>query len=231
MRSFFRFIKNLLLLSLLAFGVWSYQNNPDIHTATNDSVAVLKQKIGQFITTGNLQLPQAGDTHTQSPNKTQSSSSESVTKTSNRRWPNATAKVYLNIQNNPVLRSASIDAMNAWNRTGAFNFVQTDNKSAAQIIIGVVDDSDTSAAGETSTTYNPVTGHLLRAKVNLNRYYLQNRWYGYSQNRIINTAEHELGHAIGLDHNNGVSVMYPKGSVYTIQSGDIKAVQKLYKEK
>lgn len=112
MRSFFRFIKNLLLLALLAFGVWSYQNNPDIHTATNDSVAVLKQKIGQFITTGNLQLPQTSDTHTQNPNKTQSSSSETVTKTSNRRWPSATAKVYLNIQNNPVLRSASIDAMN-----------------------------------------------------------------------------------------------------------------------
>ena len=45
------------------------------------------------------------------------------------------------------------------------------------------------------------------------------------------TCAHELGHAIGLDHNNGVSVMYPKGSVYTIQPGDIKAVQKLYKEK
>ncbi len=83
-------------------------------------------------------------------------------------------------------------------------------KKDAQIVINTVDNSDTNAAGETATTYNPATGHLLKATVNLNRYYLQNEWYGYSYNRIVNTAEHELGHAIGLNHTNNVSVMYQR---------------------
>ena len=121
--------------------------------------------------------------------------------------------------------------MNAWNRTGAFTFHQTNDKSSAQIVISTVDDSDTNAAGETATTYNPSTGHLLKADVHLNRYYLQNEWYGYSNNRIVNTAEHELGHAIGLNHTNSVSVMYPKGSIYTIQPQDIRNVRKIYHEK
>ncbi len=52
----------------------------------------------------------------------------------------------------------------------------------------------------------------------------------YSQNRIINTAEHELGHAIGLSHTHSVSVMYPAGSIYTIQPRDITDVKRLYHE-
>ena len=62
----------------------------------------------------------------------------------------------------------------------------------------------------------------------INTYYLTDPSYGYSQERIVNTAEHELGHAIGLDHTNAVSVMQPAGSFYTIQPDDVQAVQKLY---
>ena len=46
----------------------------------------------------------------------------------------------------------------------------------------------------------------------------------------MNTAEHELGHAIGLDHNGGESVMQPAGSFYSIQDSDVEAVRQLYKE-
>lgn len=226
MKSFFRFIRNVLFLAIIAFGVWIYNTDANIRIATNDSIATIGQRINQIFTTGNFNPPKLGD----STNTKRSSSENEESDTDSHTWTKPEANVYVNIKNNPQLRSATIDAMNAWNRTGVFTFHEINEKSRAQITVSVSDDSSTSAAGVTSTTYNPVTGHMLKAHVHLNRYYLQNRWYGYSDSRIVNTAEHELGHAIGLNHNNGVSVMYPKGSIYTIQPRDIKAVKKLYKE-
>ena len=41
--------------------------------------------------------------------------------------------------------------------------------------------------------------------------------------------EHELGHAIGLQHTNIASVMYPAGSYYSFQEQDINAARDLYK--
>lgn len=228
MRPFFRFIRNIFLLALLAFGVWTYKNNPNFQIATNDSLATLSYRINQLLTTGTATAPKNGV----NPNtKTDTDKTENDNSSETRVWSEPEANVYVDIKNNLQLRSAAIDAMNAWNRTGAFAFHQTNDKSRAQIVISTVDDSDTNAAGETATTYNPSTGHLLKADVHLNRYYLQNEWYGYSNNRIVNTAEHELGHAIGLNHTNSVSVMYPKGSIYTIQPQDIRNVRKIYHEK
>lgn len=216
------------MLALLAFGVWTYKNNPDFQIATNDSLVTLSYRINQLLTTGTATAPKNG---INSNTKTNTDKTENDNSSETRVWSKPEANVYVDIKNDLQLRSAAIDAMNAWNRTGAFTFCQTDDKSRAQIVISTVDDSDTNAAGETATTYNPSTGHLLKADVHLNRYYLQNEWYGYSNNRIVNTAEHELGHAIGLNHTNSVSVMYPKGSIYTIQPQDIQNVRKIYHEK
>ena len=229
MKSFFRFLRNLLFLLVLVFGIWTYKNDANVRTATNDSLAALSTRINQIFTNGNINLPKFNNSAINSTNK-QSSTEEKTNSSNSGSWAKPEARVYINIKNNPQLRSATVDAINAWNRTGAFTFHETTDKANAQITVSVIDDSSTSAAGVTSTTYNPVTGHLLKAKVHLNRYYLQNNWYGYSNSRIINTAEHELGHAIGLNHNNGVSVMYPKGSIYTIQPRDITAVKKIYHE-
>lgn len=228
MRPFFRFIRNIFLLALLAFDVWTYKNNPNFQIATNDSLATLSYRINQLLTSGTATAPKNGV----NPNtKTDTDKTENDNSSETRVWSEPEANVYVDIKNNLQLRSAAIDAMNAWNRTGAFTFHQINDKSRAQIVISTVDDSDTNAAGETATTYNPSTGHLLKADVHLNRYYLQNEWYGYSNNRIVNTAEHELGHAIGLNHTNSASVMYPKGSIYTIQPQDIRNVRKIYHEK
>lgn len=225
MRTFFRFCRNVFLLALLAFGVWTCKNDPNIQIATQDSLSTLNYRIQQLLQTGTVTSnKQKLQIKTDTDKTANDSTSDS------RVWSKPEASVYVDIHDNMQLRFAAIDAMNAWNRTGAFTFKQVNSKKGAQIVVSVVDDSGTDAAGETATTYNPATGHLLKADVHLNHYYLQNEWYGYSNNRIVNTAEHELGHAIGLNHTNSVSVMYPKGSIYTIQPQDIKNLRKIYHE-
>lgn len=232
MRSFFRFMRNLLLIALIAFGVHYYQQNPQVRQATNDSITTLGQRINQLFTTGKLTAPRLGDSGVNTSRSQQRTSLAKETGHNHEKtWSKPQANVYVKMSHDLVLRSASIDAINAWNRTGAFTFHLVNKPQRAQVVMSVVDDSSTAAAGETATTYNPANGRLLKANVTLNKFYLQNGWYGYDNNRIVNTAEHELGHAIGLNHTNGVSVMYPKGSLYTIQPQDIKAVKKIYHEK
>lgn len=234
MRGFLYFLRNLILLALIAFGIWSYQNNPRVRLATNDSVATLRQRVNQLLTTGNFNAPNLRESQPTSNAVNQNKETKSLvgqTKAGEHTWPHAHATVYLDLTQDHQLDHAAIQALNAWNHTGAFTFIQTTDKDQAKIIIKTMDDNTTRAAGQTATTYNPVNGHLIEATIELNRYYLQNSWFGYNQNRIVNTVEHELGHAIGLNHNQGVSVMYPAGSLYTIQPVDVRNVRKLYQHK
>lgn len=62
-----------------------------------------------------------------------------------------------------------------------------------------MNDGTVSAAGEAESQTNLLTKRFTNVTVRLNRYYLLNSQYGYSYERIVNTAEHELGHAIGLE--------------------------------
>lgn len=211
-----RFIRNIVILLLLTFsGLYAYQHaGPYLQRTfgTTNILPYVSYRVQQFI----------------EPKRTLQKD-ESPENTGNHTFDKPTANVYLDLSN-VTLRSASIDALNAWNNTGAFTFRITQNKNDAQIIIKAMNDASTNAAGLTNTQYNSLTGHLIKATVKLNSYYLLNQYYGYNMNRIVNTAEHELGHAIGLDHRDDVSVMYPQGSFYTIQPIDVQNVKKLYKE-
>lgn len=214
-----KFLRNIVILALIAFGLnIAYQKSGpwlEKYFGTEDPIPYLTMQVQSLIK--NKKIIQVDQESTTNDRNT-------------RRFSKPNANVYVAIKD-PTLRQAAIDAMNVWNNTGAFTFKMLNSSKNAQIIIKAMNDSSTNAAGLTSTSYNSVTGYLLKATVRLNEYYLLNPEYGYSNERIVNTAEHELGHAIGLGHNHGISVMYPQGSYYTIQPRDVEAVEKLYKEK
>ena len=143
------------------------------------------------------------------------------------RWEKASATVYIDTTNE-TLRSAYQEAINSWNQTGAFTFQIINDKEEADIIATEMNDGSVSAAGEAESKTNLLTNRFTHVTVRLNSYYLLDRRYGYSHERIVNTAAHELGHAIGLDHNEEESVMQSAGSFYSIQPADIQAVKDLY---
>lgn len=235
----FRLLKRVIVLGLLVGGGWLYFNNAQAQATANQTVWNVRDRLAKIMgreDTGpsdnaNLHL---NDTNNNPSKNDQQPTTEQQTSTqtsipSTGRWATNQATIYVNT-NNPQLDAAANSAIQAWNQTGAFTFKRVDNQSKADIVVTTMNRSDSNAAGLTKTSSNSLTRKFMHATVYLNTYYLSDPSYGYSQERIVNTAEHELGHAIGLDHTNSVSVMQPAGSFYTIQPTDVQAVQTLYSE-
>lgn len=147
--------------------------------------------------------------------------------TTGARWDQPSATIYIDTANE-TFRSAYQEAIDAWNQTGAFTFQIINDKDKADIVATEMNNGNVSAAGEAESQTNLLTKRFTHVTVRLNSYYLLDKRYGYSHERIVNTAAHELGHAIGLDHNEEESVMQSAGSFYSIQPIDIQAVKDLY---
>lgn len=143
------------------------------------------------------------------------------------RWGSNRAKVFI-ATDNPTLIAAYETAIANWNATGVFTFELVASQEEAYIIVTEYSDSLSQAAGLAETQYRSLTNQLTHVDVMLNTYYLLNPDYGYEFDRIVHTAEHELGHAIGLPHNEDISVMQSMGSHYGIQPADVQAVLELY---
>lgn len=191
---------------------------------------VAMAKINQVTTQWGLG-PSRNANATSSSNSPQQQSKQSKNKVSGQgRWPKRTATVYVNISN-PTLYQAAETAIKRWNDTGAFTFKETNDKNKADVYFHANNDPTNGSAGLTTVESNAMTGYFVHADVTINAGYLLNPDYGYGTGRIVNTAEHELGHAIGLQHTNDVSVMQPAGSMYPIQQEDIDHVNQLYNEK
>ena len=147
--------------------------------------------------------------------------------TTGARWDQPNATIYIDT-NNETFRSAYQEAIDSWNQTGAFTFQIINDKDKADIVATEMNDGNVSAAGEAESQTNLLTKRFTHVTVRLNSYYLLDSRYAYSHERIVNTAAHELGHAIGLDHNEEESVMQSAGSFYSIQPIDIQTVKDLY---
>lgn len=207
--------------------MWFYQNNHRFQRQTDNGIIYLQNAV-QEIDSKITGKPQTTPTSkvVQSHQSTINSHTDSITG----RWTSRNATIYINMDNQ-TLQEAMQEAVTAWNNTGAFHFKVVNNKSNADIIATSSNSSNDSAAGLTQMSQNTMSGYFTNGHVYLNKAYLLNSQYGYSHDRIVNTAEHELGHAIGLAHTNAQSVMQPSGSFYSIQPLDVQSVNKIYGKK
>ena len=213
-RMFWRLVWTLVVLILIALGILWYLNG-DFQGALKQaerSVKIGQQSIDQWEKTGQLPKLSQTDSHQHSEG----------------RWPQASARIYLDPQMDSRFQEAYVESIQNWNQTGAFNFELVTESSKADILATEMNDGATPVAGEAESQTNLLTKQFTSVTVRLNHYYLSNPNYGYTYDRILHTAEHELGHAIGLEHTNEVSVMQPAGSYYGIQAQDVQAVQELY---
>ena len=142
-------------------------------------------------------------------------------------WSQAQATIYIDTQD-PTFIQAYQEAISNWNASQVFQFVLVDQKEQADILATDMNDGEISAAGLTESQINGLTHTFEKVTVKLNHYYLSNPEFGYAYDRILHTAEHELGHAMGLDHNEGQSVMQSSGSYLGIQEDDLINLSKLY---
>ena len=214
LRMFWRLIWTLIFLILITFGILWY--------VTGDLPASLNQ-VSKVV-----QVGQAGWQQWQETGKLQGLSQTDHHQDSGAKWSKAQATIYIDPQMDATFQKAYLEAIANWNQTGAFNFELVTEPDQANIFATEMNDGSTAVAGEAESQTNLLTKQFISVTVRLNHYYLSNPNYGYSYDRIMHTAEHELGHAIGLEHTNEVSVMQPAGSYYGIQAQDVKEVQELY---
>ncbi|EFW89636.1 matrixin family metalloprotease [Streptococcus equinus] len=213
---FWAIIKTVVLFAIVCFGLLYYANNSSSQLANSIS------NIANSVTT------YFADNKDDIASNLKELSTDDFTHYSGARWSSNSANVYIETTDETLV-SAYEEAINAWNATGAFTFNLVEDESSADIVATEYSDASSKAAGLAETETNALTNQITHVDVKLNTYYLLENDYGYTHNRIVYTAEHELGHAIGLDHDDDEeSVMQSSGSYYGIQSVDIEKVNEIY---
>ncbi|MFS1664245.1 M57 family metalloprotease [Streptococcus sp. zg-JUN1979] len=214
---FWGLFKIVLVIAILAFGLNYYAEHSQ--SAFAQSIFQVKERLINVF----------DQTSAQSLKETLSHlSTDDFVAYEGARWTYPKATVYMDSSDATIV-AAYQEALANWNATGVFTFTLVADKAQAQIVLTDHADSSTQAAGLAELKTNSLTNHISHVDVTLNTYYLLNGRFGYSYERIVNTAEHELGHAIGLAHDDSEdSVMQSSGSYYGIQAVDIEAVRRLY---
>ncbi|MFD1456372.1 matrixin family metalloprotease [Levilactobacillus lanxiensis] len=138
---------------------------------------------------------------------------------------------YYNKSTSAYYRSIWTAARKSWNNSKAFKWSTTKNKKSRTFTTSVAKNSGiwTNATG---MAYNGMsydkTGHQTGAAMYLNRTVLKK--YKYNKKQRTNVAIHEMGHALGLSHNQSgsISVMNPANRVHPLRNVDIRGAKKVY---
>lgn len=195
-------------LGLFGLLIYGYQTNHYVERNLNNLISATQVKVTQLI----------------SPHAKTDQNSHKAGK-----WNQPQAKLYLELGNDE-LTQATKEAVANWNQTGVFHFTITTNRDQADVIVTTMQNSSNQAAGLTKMRINSLTHYFVGGTMYLNAAYLLNPMYQYSYQQVVNTAEHELGHVIGLNHTNEISVMQPRGSNFTIQPRDVNQVKQMYQK-
>ncbi|GAA5394720.1 matrixin family metalloprotease [Streptococcus uberis] len=214
------FIQTILLLAIIIFGLLYYANHSDSQLANT-----ISNISNQVVTFYNIWK----DSDAKLQDKlSQKVSSDHYQHQDGVKWTKNEASVYIKTTN-PIFVNAYQAALNNWNSTGLFQFKLVDSEDQADIVADETSDASLDAAGIAKVQSQELLKVIRHADVYLNAYYLLDNQYGYNSERIVHTAEHELGHSIGLDHKDDKeSVMQSSGSFYGIQETDREAVRALY---
>ncbi len=208
----------VMVLIVCGCGLWIYGQN----SQAPQLVQVFSQEVSSIVNgESSVSLEDGIDT-------IKHLATDTVNTADHGRWQSNQARIFIETQE-PTLRAAYETAIMNWNRTGAFEFIIVEDSSQADIIASDMNDGQTQAAGVADSKTNVLTNYYTSVVLKLNAFYLLDPQYGYDMQRIIHTAEHELGHAIGLGHEDSQpSVMESAGSYNGIQQSDIEAVLQLY---
>jgi len=150
-----------------------------------------------------------------------------------KRWQSATI-TYKIAGGSSYYHSVWQSAVKSWNRSGVIHLVATSGKAD----ITLADKNST--LGKNSTTvgityssyYHDKTMNDLKVMANAKAYVFKNvaNRYHYSKAERTNVAVHELGHALGLEHNVGKnSVMYYATRNQMVSKSDVNGLKASYR--